>query len=247
MESALAVRNSVSVRDLTGEVVMAKSLDLLARLSLVVLAAVTIPSGLADTTIDRMLLPIEVLGSESQTVSRTVALPAEQAESARFLWLQIHGLRYADQASVQFNASAWIPLNNNTVTIAEPGRSFGGIGGGFATLVMTLALPEGVVISGADTIRFRFNHTDGVVSGYRVLAWNFVTTEGRKILPADSFAEDAPDAWTPPLPDAASIEAGRELWQTASLVASSLPNSQPIQAHCADCHAQDGRDLKYFN
>src|SRR5947208_16686515 len=103
MESALAVRNSVSVRDvLTGEVVMAKSLDLLARLSLVVLAAVTIPSGLADTTIDRMLLPIEVLGSESQTVSRTVALPAEQAESVRFLWLQIHGLRYADQASVQF-------------------------------------------------------------------------------------------------------------------------------------------------
>ena len=71
MESALAVRNSVSVRDLTGEVVMAKSLDLPARLSLVVLAAVTIPSGLADTTIDRMLLPIEVLGSESQTVSRT--------------------------------------------------------------------------------------------------------------------------------------------------------------------------------
>lgn len=56
---------------------MAKSLELLARLSLVVqavakLAAVTIPSGFADTTIDRMLLPIEVLGSESRTVSRTI-------------------------------------------------------------------------------------------------------------------------------------------------------------------------------
>ena len=217
------------------------------RLAPLLMAVATISTGSVDTTTNRMLFPIEVLGATGTAVNRTVTLQAGEAESVRFLWMQIHGLRYADEASVQVNTSAWIPLNNNTVTIAEPGRSFGGIGGGFSTLVMTLALPEGVVISGADTIRFRFNHTDGVVSGYRVLAWNFVTTEGRKILPADSFAEDAPDAWTPPLPDAASIEAGRELWQTASLVASSLPNSQPIQAHCADCHAQDGRDLKYFN
>ena len=70
---------------------------------------------------------------------------AGQAESVRSLWLQIHGLRYADQASVQINTSAWIPLNNNTVAIAEPGRTYGGIGGGFATLVMTLPLPDGTV------------------------------------------------------------------------------------------------------
>ena len=203
--------------------------------------------GFADTTTERILLPIEVLGADGTTVSRTVALQAGQAESVRSLWLQIHGLRYADQASVQVNASAWIPLNNNTVTIAEPGRSYGGIGGGFSTLVMTLLLPNGTVVGGDNTIRFRFNQTDGFVSSYRVLAWNFLTAEGKKILPPDDFVEDAPESWTPPLPDAASIQAGRELWQTASLVASSLPNSPRIQAHCADCHAQDGRDLKYFN
>jgi hypothetical protein len=140
-----------------------------------------------------------------------------------------------------------MPLNNNTVTVAEPGRSFGGIGGGFATLVMTLPLPNGTVVPGANAIRFRFNQTDGVVSGYRVLAWNLLTIDGGKLLPPDAFAEDAPETWTPPLPDAASIEAGRELWHTASLAASSLPNSPRIQAHCADCHARDGRDLKYFN
>jgi hypothetical protein len=49
------------------------------------------------------------------------------------------------------------------------------------------------------------------------------------------------------LPDAASISAGRELWRTGSLIASSLPDAPRIQAHCSDCHAQDGRDLKYFN
>jgi len=178
-----------------------------------------------------MLLPIEVLGSDNRTVSRTVALPAEQAESVRSLWLQIHGLRYADQASVQLNASAWIPLNNNTVTIAEPGRRFGGIGGGFATLVMTLPLPSGTVVAGTNTIRFRFNHTDGLVSAYRVLALNFLNFEGQKLLQPDAFVEDAPETWTPPLPDEASIRVARELWRGASLVASSLPNSPRIQAH----------------
>jgi hypothetical protein len=211
------------------------------------LAAALISIGSADTNPDRMLLPIEVLGADGTTVSRTFTLQDGQSDSARSLWMQIHGLRFADQASVQVNASTWILLNNNTVTIAEPGRSFGGIGGGFSTLVMTLPLPNDIVVSGANTIRFRFNHTDGVVSGYRVLAWNFLTSEGRKVLPPDEFAEDAPETWTSPLPDAASILAGRELWQTASLTASSLPGSPRIHAHCADCHAQDGRDLKYFN
>ncbi len=211
------------------------------------LAAITISMGLADTATDRVLLPIEVLGADGTTVSRKVTLPAGQAESVRSLWLQIHGLRYADQASVRVNAGPWIPLTNNTVTIAEPGWTYGGIGGGFATLVMTLTLPSGAVAGGDNTIHFRFNRTDGFVSSYRVLALNFLNAEGKKIVPANDFVEDSPESWTPPLPDAASILAGKELWDTASLAASSLPNSPTIQAHCADCHAQDGRDLKYFN
>ena len=210
-------------------------------------AAITISIGFADGTSDRILLPIEVLGADGTTVSRRVALQAGQAVSVRSLWLQIHGLRYADQASVQVNNGAWIPLNNNSVTIAEPGKSFGGIGGGFSTLVMTLPLPNGTIVDGDNTIRFRFNQTDGVVSSFRVLAWNLLTVEGKKILPPDDFVEDAPERWAPIMPDVSSIQAGRELWQSASLVASSLPNSPRIQAHCADCHAQDGRDLKYFN
>jgi cytochrome c553 len=211
------------------------------------LAAVTISIGFADVTTDRISLPVEILGANGAAASRTFTLQVDQAESVRSLWLQIHGVRYADQASVQVNTNAWIPLNNNTVTIAEPGRSLGGIGGAVATLVVTLPLPAGTVVSGTNSIRFRFNRSDGVVSSYRVLAWNFLTMDGRKILPPEDFVEDAPETWTAPLPDAASIQAGRELWQSAALAASSLPNSPRIQAHCADCHARDGRDLKYFN
>src|ERR1700730_4538365 len=216
-------------------------------LFLALLAAAAISMGFARSTTDRILLPIEVLGAEGTTVSRAFTLQDGQAESARSLWLQIHGLRYADQASIQVNESAWIPLNNNTVTIPEPARSFGGIGGGFSTLVMTLSLPNGTVVHGANTLRFRFNQTDGIVSAYRVLAVNFLTSDGSKILPPEDFVEDAPEKWAPPLPDAASIRAGQELWLTAPLAANSLDNRRRMQARCADCHAKDGRDLKYFN
>jgi hypothetical protein len=212
-----------------------------------VLAVLTIPSGLTGTGTAPILLPIEVLGNDGTTVSRVVTLQSTSAESVRSLWLQIHGLRYADQGSVQVNNSTWIPLNNNTVSVAEPGKTFGGIGGGFATLVVTIPLPDGTVLSGENSIRFRFNRSDGVVSSYRVLAWNFLTAEGKKILPPETFVEDAPESWTLPLPDAASIQTGRELWHTAQLAANNFPNSPRIQARCADCHSQDGRDLKYFN
>src|SRR2546421_458338 len=218
--------------------------NLLASLFLAVMAS---PIGYADTATDRVLLPIEVLSADGATASRKVALQSGDAESVRSLWLQLHGVRYANEASVQVNTSAWIPLNNNTVAVAEPGRSFGGIGGGFATLTITLPLPNATVAGGANTIRFRFNRTDGFTSAYRVLAWNFVTVDGRKIIPAENFAVDMPETWKPPFSDPASVRAGQELWRAASLVVNSLPNSPRMQAHCADCHAQDGRDLKYFN
>jgi hypothetical protein len=211
------------------------------------LAALTISVGSSQATADRIVLPIEVLGVDATTVSQTVTLTVSQSESVSLLWLQVHGLRYAEQASVQINSSPWIPLTNETATVAEPGKTFGGIGGGFATLVLTVPLPNGTVIPGANTMRFRFNGTDALASSYRVLAWNFSTSAGRKVLPPETFVEDTPETWSPPLPDAASVEAGQKLWYTASLVASSLPKSPRIQAHCTDCHARDGRDLKYFN
>ena len=114
-------------------------------------------------------------------------------------------------------------------------------------LALTLPLPSGTVVSGSNTLRFRFNQSDGLSSGYRVLALNFLTVDGSKVLPPEDFVEDTPESWSPPRPDAASIRAGRELWLTAPLVANSKNASPRIEARCADCHARDGRDLKYFN
>ena len=196
---------------------------------------------------DRILLPLEVLGEDGATLAVSFSLDAPQSRAAQSLRLQIHGLRYAEEASLQINSGGWIALRNDTVSVAEPARSFGGIGGGFSTLKITVALPPDAFAAGGNTIRFRFNHTDGFVSGFRVLAFNVLDASGQRLLPPDRFAQDDPAAWTPPLSGASSIEAGKQLWRSAPLVSSSIANSPKIQAHCSDCHAHDGRDLKYFN
>jgi len=161
--------------------------------------------------------------------------------------MQVHGLGYADMVSVQVNTSAWFSLNNDTTTVAEPGKSYGGIGGGFSTLKLTLPLPANTVVEGANTIRFRFNYSNGVVSGFRVLAFDLHAGDSSPVLEPEAFTQEDPNTWIPPLRDSVSIRVGQDLWQNAQLMASSLPNAQPIHAHCSDCHAHDGRDLKYFS
>lgn len=192
-------------------------------------------------------LPIEVMGAEGAEAAATLYLPAGVGARVGSLWMQIHGLEYADMASVRINRCAWVSLNNGTVAVAEPGKSYGGIGGGFATLKLTLPIPEGVVGDYPNTVRFRFDRTNGIVSGFRVLALNFLTVDGKMLLSPSAFTAEDPNTWAPPLPDAESVSAGRELWRSARLVASSLPKAPAIRASCAACHARDGRDLKYFN
>ena len=190
-----------------------------------------------------MRLPVEVAGGDGASRSVTVTL----TEPVRSLWLQIHGLEYADEVSVRVNDGEWVALNNKSVAVGEPARSYGGIGGAISTIPMTLALADGAVVEGENRIAFRFNHTNGVVSGFRVLGFNFLRADGSRVLGPELFAQEDPNEWIAPLRDAASVAAGKNLWHEGALVANGLPKAAPIRAHCADCHTQDGRDLKYFN
>jgi hypothetical protein len=202
---------------------------------------------LANPALARVTLPVEVVGESGTTASVNIEVPAGRARQVRSLWMQIHNLAYPDMMSVQVNGSNWLSLNNHTVSIAEPGKSYGGISGGFSTLKVTLPLPGQIVVDGVNSIRFRFNGTDGLVSGFRVLAFNLKDSGEEPVLPADTFAEEDPNLWTPPLKDSNSISAGAALWQSAPLMANGLRDAPKIRAHCADCHTQDGRDLKYFS
>ena len=58
---------------------------------------------------------------------------------------------------------------------------------------MTMNLPAGVVQTGSNTITFRFNQTDGRVSGFRVLAFNIQAADGSLLIPASTFVNDDPN------------------------------------------------------
>src|SRR5207245_7109311 len=130
---------------------------------------------------------------------------------------------------------------------ADPYKNVSVSTGTFSTLKCTLPLPANTVVEGVNTIRFRFNYSNGVVSGFRVLAFDLRAGDSSPVLEPGAFMQEDPNTWTPPLRDSDSIRVGQDLWQNAQLMASSLPNAQPIHAHCSDCHAHDGRDLKYFS
>jgi hypothetical protein len=194
-------------------------------------------------------LPIEVIGPNGYTTSVSFT-PASGANLSGklILWMYIHGLRSGAQASVQVNSEAWTPITSSTVTLLGNAKAYGGIGGGFSSLKMYMALPAGTIQAGSNTISFRFNQTDGHVSGFRVLALNVFTASGSLLIPATSFGSDSPNTWTPPLNDANDIAAGETLWHAATLTTPlTTGGSQAIIAHCSDCHAVDGRDLKFFN
>jgi hypothetical protein len=193
-------------------------------------------------------LPLEVIGPDGTTVSASFVAPAEANLSGPLrLSMTIHGLRFDAQASVQVNNSGWLPISTANVTLLGNAAAYGGIGGGFHTLKMTMSLPAGAVTAGSNNITFRFNGTEGRVSGFRVLAFNLHTAAGNALIPSSTFVYDDPNTWKPPSTRASDIKAGKTLWSQAALTVPVREGSHSIHAHCSDCHAQDGRDLKYFN
>jgi hypothetical protein len=192
-----------------------------------------------------VVLPIEVLGPDGTTATRQFTIPDTANLDGRLkLWLEIHGLRYEMEASLQLNGGPWTPINSETVAIQGLGAAFGGIGGGYSTLKMTMSPRLDAVRRGVNTLTFRFNGTDGIRSGFRVLGFNVLGSKGERLIPPRSFAQDDPSKWQPPFTSSADIRAGKTLWNTAALVA---PGLGALRAKCSSCHAQDGRDLKYFN
>ena len=205
--------------------------------------------SLAAILSSTVLLPIEVMGTNGTTKSASVNVSSNSALAGPLkLYLQIHGLEYENQASVQVNNGTWISLNNQTVTMPGLAGKYGGIGGGFNTISMTINLPAGLVRAGTNSVNFRFNNTDGNSSGFRVLAFNIQSPAGSSLIAANSFAEDDPASWRAPSTASSDISAGKTLYQTATISQPLPPSSRKTTAaHCGDCHTQDGRDLKYFN
>jgi hypothetical protein len=211
-------------------------------------ALVTLAGPTPPPLLPPIQLPVEVIGLDGMTSMVSFNIPQGSNLSGPItLWMQVHGLRYQTQASFQLNNSGWIPINESTVTLLGQAGAYGGIGGGFHTIQMTWPVPLSSINIGTNNISFRFNGTDGRVSGFRVLAFNFQGPTGNKLLSSASFVYEDPNTWQPPSSVSSDIAAGKTLWYNAPLTVPTATGPAPIRATCSNCHAQDGRDLKYFN
>ena len=194
----------------------------------------------------QIILPIEMIGDEGLT--KSVKVNVVDASKVKGLWMLVNNLSYENKASVKINNGAWVKLNNTTVVVPEPAKSYGGIGGGYhvGSIKLTLPLATGAMVNGDNTISFKFEYSDGLSSGYRVVRLNLVDATGKKLLPPNTFVEEDPNTWKQPIAGAAAAAAGKVLWETKSITEG--PKSAVVlKAKCADCHAKNGRDLKYFN
>lgn len=199
-----------------------------------------------------IVLPIEVLGGDGH--QEEVILDVQDPSAADRLYLRVHSPVYRDvsvnpsrgpKASVRMNGGPWVGLTNQTVDVYPHEAAYGGLNGAYHTVRMTIPVAAlGGVRRGANTLTFRFNGTDGVTVGYRVIDLNLLRRNGSRLISDDTFADDDPASWSPPLTSAADIRKGKELWRTARIV--DHPGGPQIKATCSGCHAHDGRDLWYY-
>lgn len=215
----------------------------------------------AATPIDsgKIVLPIEVLGSEGTIVSRSFTIDQQTLDATKSIWFMINNLSYENKASIKINGGSWLSLNHFTVNMQRQEKQRGGMThGGFNTVRLTI--PKTGLVESANTIEFRFNKSDGISIGYRVVRMNLLGANGIRLLPDNMFEEDNPNNWTAPYSDQTSIDKGKNLWnnailwnhylptgQNGSWYGQTLPSTRIIKAKCGSCHTKDGRDLEIFS
>ncbi|NLR93512.1 T9SS type A sorting domain-containing protein [Flammeovirga agarivorans] len=207
----------------------------------------------------KFMLPVEVLGEEGVIEPRTLTLTEEEANATKKIWMQINNLSYENKASVKVNEGEWYNLNHESVDIPIQEENRGGMAhGGYNTIRLSYNSDD--FIEGENTVYFRFNDSDGISNGFRVVRFNLLDEYDENILPDTFFYEEDPDLWIGPYTDNTSINEGEDLWRNGDLWSNYLADGDNgfwynheivsnvnIQAKCSDCHTQDGRDLELFS
>jgi hypothetical protein len=158
-------------------------------------------------------------------------------------------------ADVRLNGGPWVAINNENVGCAWNDQLHGCVAGMHHAIAFTIPVDVlGTPTRGPNRLEFRFNGTDGIRSGWRVLHFGFMRPEdpsieffdGRKHGAHDVhvFTEDLGQDVPASYDDDANFRAGEALWNRTGILEEL--DGQPIEASCSSCHARDGSDLRYF-
>jgi hypothetical protein len=148
---------------------------------------------------------------------------------------------------------------NTQIRIIGGEASYGGIGGAFRTVRFTV--PVAGLRVGSNDLTFEHLNEDGLSIGFRILEMNLLKNGSldQKVLSTAAFVQDDPRTWTPPRNTPTDISQGAALWNDRTKLYDGFLDSLDgegggrgaingvMRTACSDCHASDGRDLKYFN
>ncbi|WP_164503597.1 PA14 domain-containing protein [Pleionea sediminis] len=230
-----------------------------------------------DDTNNLITLPVEVLGPEGTTQSVSFELTDPSAITHLYLRCNSCGYHDIDldkntnkiKATVRVNGGNAISLKhftekgnvygNSEIDIIGGEANYGAAGGGFRTVRMKL--PINGLVAGENTLTFEHRDFGAPSIGFRIIELNLLENNdlNQKVFADNAFQDDDPTDWTPPRNTTSDINQGAALWRERNKLydpwLDSLDGdgngqgsmSGDMRASCADCHAEDGRDLKYFN
>ncbi len=186
-------------------------------------------------------LPIEVLGTNGTI--RTISLVVTNGNTADNIWFQVHNLSYEGKMSFKVNGSDWITLTDTNAVYPDRESAMYGMGGISSTLRFHYVIDgDFTVYNGTNNFEFRFNDADAKTIGYRILNFN-LRAGTSNLIHGSQFIVDNPATWTPPSTNALDIADGKDAWMNLTIT----ERGTNIFAKCTDCHAWDGKDLKYYN
>lgn len=222
-------------------------------------------------------LPIEVLGSgspdEPVVESRALRLGSgiDPARVTR-LAVQCHRCGFYDSPEFQKldkpltrvkaslrvvgaeddGSAPWIDVTEANVVLEPVAAAHGGFNGGMLTTKFHVVLDAATrarlrAEPAANKLEFRFNGTDGNSNGFRILGIEFQDDTGANLTSSTKHWVDVGAEKSAAPAPAADVEAGKALWHGGNVLVKSPLVSTKLRAACASCHAEDGRDLQYFN
>lgn len=214
-----------------------------------------------QTPVTTVELPMLVYPKDGASSFQTsTKLHVESPEEVERLWVQAHqpfyhrggvekgvseGFDPEGAASVQVNGGTWVDVRDENVDCAFPESEYWCVAGGYSTIRFTIPVDD--IEAGLNTVSFRFNGTQGVRSGYRVLDLDLVGENGTSKLTRTEFAHPAYQNWEPPYTSRDAIEAGETLFEKRQELVDNPLSGETMHAACNDCHTNSGMDLAYFN
>jgi len=214
---------------------------------------------------ETVTVPIEVLGPDG--TAKSVTVDVRDARSVDSLYVKAHSIGYpkhyvesrgytVSKASVQLNDDGWVDVDNEVVQCKPPASEMDCVTGPMHTIRFEVAISDlGTLAEGGNQIAFRFNYTDAddrasdapgdPSTGYRILDLELRDAGDTDHIDGTTLQWDDPSTWSAPTNYEGAASEGEALWHQRNLLVD-YPGGPDMTASCADCHADDGRDLAYF-